>query len=68
MKKLFLTGVAAFTFVSPAMAEDNIPGDFSTTVGFISEYSFRGIAQSDEGPALQGSIDWSHDSGFYAGV
>lgn len=68
MKKLLLTSMLAFAFVAPAMAEDNIPGDFSTTVGFISEYSFRGIAQSDEGPALQGSIDWSHDSGFYAGV
>lgn len=68
MKKILLTSMIAFAFVSPAMAEDNIPGDFSTTIGAVSEYSFRGIAQSNEGPAMQGSIDWSHDSGFYAGV
>ncbi len=68
MKYLLLLGVCAFACSSSAMAQDSIPGDFSTTVGFVSEYSFRGIAQSNEGPALQGSIDWSHDSGFYAGV
>ncbi len=68
MKKILLTSMAALCFSAPAMAGEIIPGDFSTTVGFASEYSFRGIAQSDEGPVLQGSIDWSHESGFYAGV
>lgn len=71
MKKLFLLSVAPLCFclaAASAQAEDSIPGDFSTTIGFVSEYSFRGIAQSDEGPAVQGSIDWAHDSGFYAGV
>ncbi len=68
MKKFLLSGVALLCVSAPALAEDSIPGEFSTTIGFVSEYSFRGIAQSDERPALQGSIDWSHDSGFYAGV
>lgn len=68
MKKFLLSGAALLCLSTPALAEDNIPGDFSTTIGFVSEYSFRGISQSDEHPALQGSIDWSHDSGFYAGV
>jgi uncharacterized protein (TIGR02001 family) len=68
MKKFLLSGVALLCISGPALAEDSIPGDFSTTIGFVSEYSFRGIAQSDERPAVQGSIDWSHDSGFYAGV
>ncbi len=68
MKKFLLLSVAAFSLSVPAQAEDSIPGDFSTTIGFVSEYSFRGLSQSDEHPALQGSIDWNHDSGFYAGV
>lgn len=68
MKKFLLLSVAALSVSVPALAEDNIPGDFSTTIGFVSEYSFRGLAQSDEHPAVQGSIDWSHDSGFYAGI
>jgi uncharacterized protein (TIGR02001 family) len=42
--------------------------EISGNVAFVSEYSFRGIAQSDEGPALQGGFDVSHGSGLYAGV
>jgi uncharacterized protein (TIGR02001 family) len=68
MKSILLSGVTLLCLSVPALAEDNIPGDFSTTVGFTSEYSFRGLSQSDEGPAVQGSIDWAHDSGFYAGI
>lgn len=61
---------AAFLSMSvPAFAaEDSIPGEFSTNIGFVSEYSWRGLSQSNEGPAVQGGIDWTHDSGFYAGV
>ena len=70
MKKYLLLSAVSLCVLSSAAfaAEEMLPGEFSTTVGFVSEYSFRGISQSDEGPALQGSIDWSHDSGFYAGV
>lgn len=69
MKKLFLlASVAMLSFSSSSFAQDNIPGNFSGTIGLTSEYSFRGISQSDEGPAIQGSVDWNHDSGFYAGV
>lgn len=68
MKKFLLLSVATLSLSAPARAQDAIPGDFSTTIGFASEYSFRGIAQSDEHPALQGAIDWSHESGFYAGI
>lgn len=34
----------------------------------VSDYVFRGISQSDEHPAIQGSFDYAHDSGFYLGV
>lgn len=50
-----------------AQAQD-IPGELSANVGLFSEYNFRGIDQNDESPALQGGFDYSHDSGFYAGV
>ena len=69
MKKLVLLGTAmcAFTFASfPAQAA--MQGEFSANVGLVSEYSFRGLAQSDEHMAVQGGFDYSHDSGFYAGV
>jgi hypothetical protein len=32
-----------------------------------SDYRFRGISQTYRGPAIQGGIDYAHDSGFYVG-
>ncbi|HYD18722.1 MAG TPA: TorF family putative porin [Patescibacteria group bacterium] len=43
-------------------------GSFSATLTAVSDYRDRGISQTDEQPALQGSLDWAHDSGVYAGV
>ena len=41
----------------------------STTysIGLASEYVFRGISQTDENPAIQGSIDWTSGA-IYAGA
>ncbi len=39
----------------------------SGNVGVVSEYMFRGISQGT-GAAVQGGIDYSHDSGFYLGT
>lgn len=44
------------------------PGKFTGNVGFVSDYTFRGISQTREGPALQGGVDYSHPSGLYVGV
>ena len=56
----------------PLVAEDGIPGSFSANVGFVSEYFFRGLSQSDDTPALQGGLDYElpfNDSvSLYAGA
>lgn len=62
-----LCSIATFQSVQAGTLPD-IPGEFESYVTLVSEYSFRGVAQSDEGPALQGGVDWSHDSGFYVGA
>lgn len=49
-------------------ADDGFPGTFSGSVTLASEYVFRGISLSDEDPAIQGSLNWHHDSGAYVGV
>jgi uncharacterized protein (TIGR02001 family) len=39
----------------------------SATAAVVSDYDFRGITQSRQEPAFQGSVDWSSESsGFYA--
>ncbi|MCC7253424.1 TorF family putative porin [Hyphomicrobium sp.] len=41
--------------------------DLSVTLGGTSDYIFRGISQTDENPAAQGSIDLTYGI-FYAGI
>lgn len=59
----------------PALAQDaadapaeEASGPFSYNIGVVSDYAFRGVSQTNEGPAIQGGVDFSHDSGFHAGV
>ncbi|ABZ78357.1 conserved hypothetical protein [Shewanella halifaxensis HAW-EB4] len=37
-------------------------------IGATSNYLWRGVTQTDDAVAVQGGIDYSHDSGFYAGT
>lgn len=41
---------------------------FSLTLTGVSQYDFRGIAQSGTDPAFQASVNFNHDSGAYAQV
>lgn len=53
----------------PAVVVDAVsPHTFSANVGLYGQYVFRGITYTNERPALQGGFDYSHSSGFYAGV
>lgn len=42
--------------------------DASATATLATDYIFRGISQTQNHPAIQGSIDVNHESGFYAGI
>lgn len=41
---------------------------FTANVALYSQYIFRGLTQTDRRPAIQGGFDYSHASGFYAGL
>jgi uncharacterized protein (TIGR02001 family) len=58
-------GLAAVGLTFAAMAAH---AEFTGTVTAVSDYDFRGITQSAQDPALQGSIDYAHESGLYAGI
>ncbi len=51
-----------------ALASGSALADFSANVGLTSNYVFRGLTQTDNGPAIQGGFDYSHESGVYLGV
>lgn len=44
---------------------DWIPGTFSGTVATFSDYSFRGVSQTQTGFAGQLGVTWKQDCGFY---
>jgi uncharacterized protein (TIGR02001 family) len=59
------SGQTAQTPAPPAAAATS---PFSFNVGVVSDYRFRGISQSRLRPALQGGVDFAHDSGLYVGL
>ncbi|MGD9982499.1 MAG: TorF family putative porin [Hyphomonadaceae bacterium] len=64
MKKLIsLAVLATATGVGAAHAE----GTVSANIALTSDYVFRGISLSDNGPAVQGGFDYESDL-WYAGV
>ena len=40
--------------------------ELSAEIGLVSDYRYRGLSLSDKKPAIQGSANFEHDSGFYA--
>ncbi len=63
---------AAEAAAEPAKAaeakEPEPPWDLSYTLTFVSDYRARGISQTFFEPAVQASVDLTHESGFYTGV
>jgi uncharacterized protein (TIGR02001 family) len=49
-----------------AMVSSSALAGFSGTATLTSDYDYRGISQTDSNPALQGSVLFNTDSGFYA--
>jgi len=65
MKRIMSAFVVCGLAVSmPAVGADEVKGN----IGIVSDYVFRGISQTDNKPAAQGGVDYSHQSGLYAGA
>lgn len=64
--------VIAAISVAPTLyaAEEAQKSDWTATasVGLVSDYYARGVSQNWHKPAIQGSMDVAHSSGFYAGI
>ncbi|WP_133179499.1 TorF family putative porin [Shewanella decolorationis] len=46
----------------------NVFAAVSGNIGGTSNYLWRGVTQTKDAVAIQGGLDYSHDSGFYAGT
>lgn len=76
MNKLVITATLAAAFALPAAAQtaaapaapaEASPHTLTANLGVFSSYRFRGIDQTYGKPALQGGVDYAHESGLYAG-
>ena len=69
-KKLLIVAVAsAFALPGAVIAEEAAsPHTITGNLSFVSDYSFRGLSQTLEEPAIQGGFDYAHSSGLYLGT
>jgi hypothetical protein len=75
MRKSLLNLAVLAAFAAPAIAIAQTapaapaaaPSPVTGNMTIASDYRFRGISQTYKGPAIQGGIDYAHDSGFYIG-
>lgn len=61
---LLAASSAAFAQTAPAAPETTI----AYNIGVVSQYRYRGLAQTRGLPALQGGLDYSNANGTYVGV
>jgi len=72
-KRLFLatllfTGTLGAALPAYATGNDFLGGKVSANIAMLNDYRFRGISLNNEGFAIQGGFDWSHESGLYVGT
>ena len=60
MKKLYL---ALMMVAGISVAQAEVTGN----LGLTSDYRFRGVSQTQNAPAVQGGVDYTHSSGLYVG-
>lgn len=68
MKKLKTLTTAAGLAVALALPAAGALADLTANGSATSNYVWRGLTQTDNGPAIQGGIDWSADFGLYVGT
>lgn len=68
LKSFSLLVMAALGAPMVAQAAETSPHTLTANVGLTSDYVFRGVSQTQGGPAVQGGFDYSHASGLYVGT
>lgn len=59
----------SYTFIPALLLVSAVASaEVTSTVTLTSDYDFRGLTQTDEDPALQASIDYAAEGGWYVGA
>lgn len=62
------TSLAILVLAATGAQADIEADNFSAAVTLTSDYVYRGISQSREDPAIQGSFDFEHEAGLFVGI
>ena len=60
--------IAISSLIGGILLATGAQAEITGNVALSSDYMFRGVSQTDSTPAISGGFDYSHESGFYAGV
>ena len=52
---------------SPVAPSPAAQSPITANISLVTDYRYRGLAQTANKPAIQGGVDYAHESGFYAG-
>ncbi|MGD2008373.1 MAG: TorF family putative porin [Cellvibrionales bacterium] len=65
---LIKSAAAGATLLAAAVAAPSHAGEWSANAAVTNNYIWRGLTQTENNAAVQGGIDYAHESGFYAGT
>ena len=67
MTKILLTSSLLASSTLAFSGDAAPPSPITGSLALTSDYVFRGISQTQEKPAIQGGLTYTHESGFHAG-
>jgi len=67
MKLYLRKPVTASLLLGGVFMAGHAQAELTGNAGFTTNYLWRGVTQTNDDPAVQGGLDYSHDSGIYLG-
>lgn len=68
MLKTKKTLLAASIITASALSSGPVLAEISANIGITSNYIVRGVTETNNQAAIQGGLDFEHESGFYVGT
>lgn len=68
MNKRLLTILGSSVLTMAAVSASADDSKVSANMSLITDYAWRGISQTNQGPAIQGGFDYNDPSGLYVGT
>jgi uncharacterized protein (TIGR02001 family) len=67
-KNVLALATAGLGLTAPLANAEDAPKSLTGNVTFTTDYIVRGVSQTNNKPAVQGTLEYGHSSGLYAGL